>query len=546
MHDTTGAAAPTSSAAREAIERAETALGIEFGSTRIKAVLVDMDGRPLASGSHDWENQLVDGLWSYEEEMVWDGLRSAFADLARDVESTHGTPLRTTGSMGISAMMHGYLALDAHGRLLAPFRTWRNTNTGPAARELTELFSFNIPLRWSIAHLHQALRDHEPHLSDLASVTTLAGLVHRRLCGRHVLGVGDASGMFPVDPRTHDYDDALVDAYDALARATGDLPPLRELLPEVLVAGQDAGSLSEEGARLLDPTGVFGAGVPVCPPEGDAGTGMVATRAVEPRTGNVSAGTSVFAMVVLEHSLGRVHPELDLVATPEGFPVAMVHSNNGASEWDQWVGVFSEFATAAGVDLPRHALYDLLYAQALRGPADGGGLMAFNFLSGEPIVGLEHGRPLSLRNPGAPLTLQAFMRTQLMTIFASLRVGMDILLQDEGVALDQLYAHGGLFKTPVVAQTVLAGALDTPITVGEGAGEGGPWGMALLALYRARHGQGEGLSDFLERVAFADTASTTVRPDPGDVAGFQTFMERYRADLPVARSAGQAYSVSGS
>lgn len=535
MDDTTSTAAE---AAQHAIDRGETALGIEFGSTRIKAVLVGADARPLASGSHDWENGLVDGLWSYDEDMVWEGLRAAYRDLADDVERTHGTTLRTVGSMGVSAMMHGYLALGADGGLLVPFRTWRNTSTGPAARELSELFRFNIPLRWSIAHLHQAVLDGEEHLRDLASLTTLAGLVHERLCGRHVLGVGDASGMFPIDPQTCDYDRARLDAYDEVLAGHGLDLRLRDLLPEVLVAGEDAGVLTEEGARLLDPSGTLGAGVAMCPPEGDAGTGMVATHAVGPRTGNVSAGTSVFAMVVLERELRDVHPELDVVTTPEGFPVAMVHSNNGTSEWDQWVGVFSRFARAAGLDLPRHTVHDLLYAEALEGPPDGGGLLAYNFLSGEPIVGLDRGRPLSIRSPHGPLSLASFTRTQLMTVFGSLRLGMDILLEDEGVRLDGLHAHGGLFKTPVVAQKVMAGALRTPVTVGTGAGEGGPWGMALLALYRAQRKEWGSLSEFLDRAVFAGTGTTTIEPDPEDVAGFEAFMERYRAGLPVARAAG--------
>lgn len=535
MDDTTSTAAE---AARHAIDRGETALGIEFGSTRIKAVLVGADARPLASGSHDWENGLVDGLWSYDEDMVWEGLRAAYRDLADDVERTHGTTLRTVGSMGVSAMMHGYLALGADGGLLVPFRTWRNTSTGPAARELSELFRFNIPLRWSIAHLHQAVLDGEEHLRDLASLTTLAGLVHERLSGRHVLGVGDASGMFPIDPQTCDYDRARLDAYDEVLAGHGLDLRLRDLLPEVLVAGEDAGVLTEEGARLLDPSGTLGAGVAMCPPEGDAGTGMVATHAVGPRTGNVSAGTSVFAMVVLERELRDVHPELDVVTTPEGFPVAMVHSNNGTSEWDQWVGVFSRFARAAGLDLPRHTVHDLLYAEALEGPPDGGGLLAYNFLSGEPIVGLDRGRPLSIRSPHGPLSLASFTRTQLMTVFGSLRLGMDILLEDEGVRLDGLHAHGGLFKTPVVAQKVMAGALRTPVTVGTGAGEGGPWGMALLALYRAHREEWGSLSEFLDRAVFAGTGTTTIEPDPEDVAGFEAFMERYRAGLPVARAAG--------
>ena len=522
-----------------AIESGAASLGIEFGSTRIKAVLVDGKGSVLASGAHDWENRLTDGLWSYPESAIWEGLQGAYAALSEDVRARYNTPLTTLAGLGFSAMMHGYIALDEDGALLTPFRTWRNTNTGPATNILSQALSFNMPHRWSSAHLYQAVLDREDHASKIKQITTLAGLVHQRLSGRSVLGVGDASGMFPIDPVTHSYDENRVIKFDELLAEAGVEISLRDVLPVVLVAGQDAGRLTSEGALLLDPTGTLSAGAPMCPPEGDAGTGMVATNAVAAHTGNVSAGTSIFAMVVLEDDLARVHPELDMVTTPDGLPVAMVHSNNGASEWDQWVGVFAELVESAGFSLTRPALYDLAYAKALEGAPDGGGLMAYNFLSGEPVVGLESGRPLFFRLPDSPITLANFMRTQLMSIFGALRIGMDILIEDEGVTVDRLFAHGGLFKTPIVAQKIMAGALRVPVEVGTTAGEGGPWGMALLALYASKYASQLSLPEFLTQHIFADLESVSIDPDPVDVAGFNTFLERYRCALPAEAAAGQ-------
>jgi sugar (pentulose or hexulose) kinase len=568
---------------RADIEAGRTALGIEFGSTRIKAVLVDRNATPLASGGHTWENRLVDGVWSYDLEDVWAGLRAAYADLAAHVRQTYGedAALRTVGSIGISAMMHGYLALDADGGLLVPFRTWRNTSTAQASRALTELLRVNIPQRWSVAHLYQAILGGEEHVSHIARLTTLAGLVHLRLTGRHVLGVGDASGMFPIGavgedagideggadassgsparaagtPSSHvGYDREGLARFDDLIADRGLPWRVEDLLPEVLSAGEDAGSLTREGAALLDPTGTLRPGIPLAPPEGDAGTGMVATNSVAPRTGNVSSGTSVFAMVVLERALRGVHEELDPVTTPDGHPVAMVHCNNGTSELDAWVGLFREFADLAGADIAMPRVYDLLYDHAAdHAEADAGGLLAYNLLSGEPVVGLAAGRPLVLRAPGSRLTLANFMRAQLMTVFASLRIGMDILLDEEGVGLDRLFAHGGLFKTPRVAQGILATALDTPVIVSSTAGEGGAWGMAVLALYRAAQmgaldegapadrsdsGRSEPLPDFLDARVFTDAgATTTMAPDPAALEGFERFMERYRAGLAIERAA---------
>ncbi len=525
------------------IEDGEAVLGIELGSTRIKAVLIAPDASVLASGAHDWENQLEDGLWTYSEDAIWGGIQDAYADLVKDVQKKYGVELRRVAGLGFSAMMHGYLALDAKGDLLVPFRTWRNTNTDQAVIELSPKLNFNLPHRWSSAHLYQAAIDGEEHLANLDHINTLAGYVHEKLSGRSVLGVGDASGVFPIDSETADYDQERLQILQDLLAQAGFTKPLTTVFPEVLVAGSDAGSLTEAGAKLLDPTGTLQAGSPMAPPEGDAGTGMVATNAVAPRTGNVSAGTSIFAMVVLEEALKRLHPELDLVTTPTGAPVAMVHSNNGTSEWDQWVGVFSDFAAAAGIDLPKPKIYDLLYESAFKGAEDGGGLLAYNFLSGEPVLGLDSGRPLFLRQPDSKITLDNFMRTQLMSIFGVLREGMDVLVEDEGVQVDQLNAHGGLFKTPVVGQQVMADALNVPVAVSETASEGGAWGIALLALYRAlvEGGLKEDLPEFLDTQVFASADDKAASPRPKAVEGFNEFMETYRSGIPVARAAGEAF-----
>lgn len=524
--------------ATDLIASGRTALGIEFGSTRIKAVLIGPDHEVLASGGHAWENRLVDGLWSYSLDEVRDGLQDAYASLVADVEERYGLVPTTYGSIGISAMMHGYLAFDAEGRQLVPFRTWRNTSTGRAAAELIGAFDFNIPLRWSIAHLHQAVIDEEPHVRSLASITTLAGWVHRELTGRNVLGVGDASGMFPIDSTTGTYDAARIAAYDALVADRDPGWRLADLLPEVLSAGEDAGALTEAGARLLDPTGALEPGIPFCPPEGDAGTGMVATNAVARRSGNISCGTSVFLMVVLERALARLHTEVDMVTTPDGSPVAMVHSNNGASEIDAWVGMFVEFAKLAGVELSVPRVYDLLYLNALEGDADGGGLLAYNTLSGEPIIGLDGGRPLFTHAPEAAFTLANAFRTQLMSIFASIRVGLDIL-GEEGVALDRLFAHGGLFKTPGVAQKILADALGISVSVGETAGEGGAWGIAVLARYAVAKDEGESLPAYLDEKVFASARASVIDADPADHEAYGRFLDRYLRALPAVRAAAE-------
>lgn len=525
-----------SDSVKELIEAGNTALGIEFGSTRIKAVLIGPEHEVLATGGHSWENQLVDGLWSYSLAAVREGLQDAYAGLVADVERRYGVIPQTYGSLGVSAMMHGYLAFDAEGAQLAPFRTWRNVNTARAAEELIDAFDFNIPLRWSIAHLHQAVIDDEPHVRSIASITTLAGWVHEQLSGERVLGIGDASGMFPIDSTTGDYDAAKIAAYDALIAERGLPWTIAELLPEVRSAGDEAGTLSEAGALLLDPSGRLRPGIPMCPPEGDAGTGMVATNSVAQRTGNISCGTSVFLMIVLEKALERLHTEVDMVTTPDGSPVAMVHSNNGTSEIDEWVSMFVDFARLAGIDLPTPKIYDLLYEHALSGAADGGGLLAYNTLSGEPIIGLDAGRPLFTHAPDADFTLATAFRTQLMSVFAAIRVGLDIL-GAEGVALDRLFAHGGLFKTPVVAQKILADALGIPVAVGATAGEGGAWGIAVLARYLVAKDEGESLPAYLDEKVFAGAEASVIDADEADHQAYDRFLSRYRKALPAVKAA---------
>lgn len=526
-------AAPTQLA--DAIAGGRTALGIEFGSTRIKAVLIGEDHSPIAVGFHDWENQFVDRIWTYSESAIWEGLQACYASLAADVQQRYGVPLTTIGAFGVSAMMHGYLAFDAEDALLVPFRTWRNTITEPASVELSSLFGHNIPQRWSIAHLHQAILNGEPHVPSVAHLNTLAGFVHHRLTGRRVLGVGDASGMFPIDVTTGGYDTAMLARFDALVSGRGFDWKLVDLLPTPVPAGADAGTLTETGARLLDPSGTLQPGAVCCPPEGDAGTGMVATNSVARRTGNVSAGTSIFAMVVLEGPLAAQHSELDLVTTPAGDLVAMVHCNNGASELNAWAGLLSEFAVGLGHSADPSTVFETFFTAALDADADAGGLLAYNYLSGEHLTGFAEGRPLFVRTPDSRLSLANFARAQLNATFASLSLGMQVLW-DEGVKLDSLYAHGGLFKTEGVASRVLAGALNTPVAVGEIAGEGGAWGIALLAEYARIHG-GAALADYLNQQVFAGAAITTVHPDAADVAGFNAFAERWVTGLAIERAA---------
>ncbi|MRG60419.1 ATPase [Agromyces sp. CFH 90414] len=562
MSETTNTTqASSADASAEAIRTGRTSLGIELGSTRIKACLVDAADptRVLAVGSHEWENEFVDRVWTYSLDAVWSGLQAAYADLVADVRGRYDVAPSTFGAIGVSAMMHGYLPFDAQGELLVPFRTWRNTSTGQAAAELSERFGVNIPLRWSIAHLHQAVLDDEPHVPHLDFCTTLAGYVHWKLTGRNVLGVGDASGMFPIgaapigaapigagpaDTTAAGYDPRLLAIYDELTAGTALPKRVADLLPEVLPAGHAAGELTAEGAALLDPSGALRPGVPFCPPEGDAGTGMVATNSVAPRTGNVSAGTSIFAMVVLERPLQHAHHELDLVTTPSGDPVAMVHCNNGASELAAWAGVFGRFAAAAnatggGAVLGADAVFEVLFREALEGEADAGGLLAYNHLAGEPIAGLDEGRPLIVRTPDSRLTLANLMRAQLYGVYGTLALGMRVLA-GEGVELDRMFAHGGIFRTAGVAQRFLAGALDAPVAVGETASEGGAWGIAVLASYLSAAQRGESLGSYLADTVFANAGFETVDPDPADVAGFAAYLDRYRAGLAAEAAAVEA------
>ncbi len=525
---------------RHAIASGQTALGVEFGSTRIKAVLIGPDHAPLASGSFEWENRYENGVWTYHLQDVWTGLQASYRQLSRAVLEEYQLPLTTIGAIGFSGMMHGYLAFDGEGALLAPFRTWRNTMTGPAAAQLTELFQFNIPQRWSIAHLYQALLNGEPHVKDIRFQTTLAGYVHWQLTGRQVLGVGEASGMFPIDSRTHSYDGRMVSLFNQQLAAANVPWQLQEILPAVLMAGADAGELTPAGARLLDPTGQLQPGIPLCPPEGDAGTGMVATNSVGERTGNVSAGTSVFAMLVLEDALSRVYPEIDMVTTPAGKPVAMVHSNNCTSDLNAWVELFREFTDALGVELSQSRLFEMLYQRALSGDADGGGLLAYGYLSGEHITHFEQGRPLFVRTPDSRFTLANFMRVHLFSALGALRIGLDILLEQEQVQIDKILGHGGFFKTREVGQRFMAAAVNAPVSVMETAGEGGAWGIALLAAYRLRRAQDEALASYLDHRVFAGQQGVTLAPDPADVAGFAAYMARYRQGLAIERAAVEA------
>ena len=524
---------------QKAIERGKTALGVEFGSTRIKAVLIGEDHTPIASGSHDWENRYEDGVWTYSLEDVWTGLQESYRKLNKDVSANYDTSLQTLGAIGFSAMMHGYMAFDKDGNLLVPFRTWRTTTTARAAKELTELFQFNVPHRWSIAHLYQAILNKEPHTKDISYQTTLAGYVHWKLTGQKVLGVGDASGMFPIDSKTNDYDASKIELFNERLEAENIAWKLQDILPKVLVAGDAAGALTK-GAKLLDPTGQLQTGIPLCPPEGDAGTGMVATNSVAERTGNVSAGTSVFAMIVLEKELSKLHPEIDMVTTPSGKPVAMAHSNTCTSDLNAWIGLFGEFVDALGVEISQSKLFEMLYRKALTGDADGGGLLAYNYLSGEPITHLEEGRPLFVRTPESRFSLSNFMRTHLFSALGALKIGLDILFEQEQVKIDQVLGHGGFFKTEEVGQKMMAAAMNVPVSVMETAGEGGAWGIALLASYMLHKEEKEPLEAYLSNKVFAGDNSTTIAPDQRDVLGFAAFMERYKEGLAIERTAVDA------
>ncbi len=520
---------------QEKITQGKTFLGIEFGSTRIKASLIDDTYAPIAGGSHAWENRLENGYWTYSIDDIRDGLQKCYSDLKNDVKNHYGVTLDVIGAIGISAMMHGYMPFDKDDNLLTPFRTWRNTTTEKAARELTELFGFNIPQRWSVAHLYQAILDNEAHVKNIAHITTLAGYIHFLLTGERVLGIGDASGIFPINGGG--YDSEMLGKLDDILNEKKIGFKTIDVLPRVMTAGERCGALTEQGALLLDPEGELKPGIPFCPPEGDAGTGMTATNAVLPKTGNISAGTSVFSMLVLEKPLSRVYPEIDVVTTPDGTPVAMVHCNNCCSELDAWIGVFGEFAELFGIAAEKSELYEKLYKKALGGDSDCGGVTAYNCLSGEPVIGVEDGRPMYFRTPDSKMTLANFMRAELYSAFAALSHGMDILFERENVTADTFTGHGGLFKVEGAAQQILSDALNTPVSVMKTAGEGGAWGMALLAAYSVNGGN-MALADWLEASVFKDMGKRTVLPNEKGTHGFAEYMKRYTNGLDAERKLG--------
>lgn len=523
--------------AKTAILEQKTALGIEFGSTRIKAVLIGADNAPIASGDHEWENRYDNGVWTYTLEDIWTGLQDAYTKMAADVKEKYDITLTRIGAIGFSAMMHGYMAFDKAGNLLVPFRTWRNNITEEASEKLTGLFGFHIPQRWTIAHLYQAILNGEPHVADIDYVTTLAGYIQWKMTGERVVGVGEASGIFPIDSETNTYFADMIAKFDGAVADKAYAWKALDVLPRVLAAGDNAGVLTKEGAALLDVSGNLEAGIPLCPPEGDAGTGMAATNSVRVRTGNVSAGTSVFAMIVLEKNLSKVYPEIDMVTTPSGHPVAMVHCQNCTSDLNAWVNLFREFAQTFGMEISTNDLFGKLYNKALEGDADCGGLLAYNYFSGEHVTGFNEGRPVFARTPDAKFNLANFMRVNLFTSLGALKVGLDILMKEEHVQVDQILGHGGLFKTKGVGQKILAGAIDAPVSVMETAGEGGAWGIALLASYMINKEENETLEDYLDAKVFAGNAGTKMDPDPADVAGFEVFTDRYKKGLPIERAA---------
>lgn len=535
--------------AKETIQSGKAILGIEFGSTRIKAVLIDQENKPIAQGDHEWENQLVDGLWTYSTEAIWFGLEDAYANLRKNVINEYNCEIEHLASIGISAMMHGYMAFGPTGtaskgapageaeKILVPFRTWRNTNTGEAAAELSKLFNYNIPLRWSISHLYQAILNGEEHVNDITYLTTLAGYIHWRLTGEKVLGVGDASGMIPVDPETKTYNAEMVKKFDELIAPKGYSWKLEDILPKSLSAGEAAGTLTEHGAQRLDISGHLKGGCPLCPPEGDAGTGMVATNAVKQRTGNVSAGTSSFSMIVLEKDLSKPNEMIDMVTTPDGSLVAMVHCNNCTSDINAWVKLFKEYQQLLGIPVDMNEIYSKLYNHALTGNADCGGVLSYNYISGEPVAGLQEGRPLVVRSANDKFNLANFIRTNLYATVAVLKLGNDVLFNEEKIKVDRITGHGGLFKTPVVGQRILAAALNSPISVMETAGEGGAWGIALLASYLVNNEKKLNLADWLDEVVFAGNTGVEIAPDPEDVAGFNAYIENYKKGLAIEKAA---------
>ena len=528
---------------KEFLESGKAVLGIELGSTRIKAVLIDELHKPIAVGSYEWENQLINGIWTYDLEEAWKGVQACYQELKKNVYEQYGVTLKKFRAIGISGMMHGYIPFNDKNELLVPFRTWRNTMTEEAVEELSKVFSFNVPQRWSIAHLYQAILNGEEHVSEITYITTLAGYIHWQLTGEKVMGVGEASGMFPIDTTTKDYDSSMLQKFADLEKVKSYSWNIKDILPKVMVAGANAGVLTEEGAKLLDIEGDLEAGIPMCPPEGDAGTGMVATNSVGVRTGNVSAGTSVFAMVVLEEALKKVHEELDIVTTPAGDNVAMVHCNNCTTDLNAWVKLFEEFANLMGISADKNELYSSLYRKALEGDKDCGGLVAYNYYSGEHIAKVNEGRPMFVRTPDAKFTLANFMRTHLYASLASLKMGLDILLKEEKVKVDRIYGHGGLFKTKGVAQGILAAAFNAPVAVMETAGEGGPWGMAILASYMVNKEKDETLENFLNNRVFVNSQGEVMVPSEEDVAGFDGYMKVYVNTLEAERKAVETMKI---
>lgn len=510
-------------------------LGIEFGSTRIKAILIDDEFNVLATGSYDWENKLVEGYWTYSIEDIWHGLQAAYKSLNDECENKFSSKITSLSAIGFSAMMHGYLAFDKDDNLLVPFRTWRNTTTAQAARELTKVFNFNIPQRWSIAHLYQAILNNEEHVKNISYITTLAGYVHYKLSGEKTVGIGDASGMFPIDSDINDYNQEMLEKFSNLETVKRFDWDIKDILPKVLLAGKNAGTLTENGAKLLDPSGTLKAGALMCPAEGDAGTGMVATNSVAQRTGNISAGTSIFSMIVLEKQLSRVYEEIDMVTTPTGKPVAMVHCNNCCTDLDYWVKLFIEFSSLSGNNLTKGEIYDLLYNEALKGDSDCGKIVSINYFSGEPVTGFSQGRPVVLRSENSNFNLANFMRTHIYSAIATLKIGMEIL-EEENVDIDKLMGHGGLFKTKYVGQKLMAGAMKTPVSVLSTAGEGGAWGIAVLASY-AKNSFDLSLEEFLDKNVFSKYEISTVEPDINDVNGFEKYMTLYKKSLAVEKSA---------
>lgn len=521
------------------IEEGKAVLGIEFGSTRIKAVLIDDNNNPIAQGSHEWENRFVDGLWTYSLDDISNGLQDCYRNLAEDVRNRWNCEITSLASIGVSAMMHGYMPFDKDGKLLAPFRTWRNTNTGEAAEFLSKLFNYNIPLRWSISHLYQAILNNEAHIDQIDFLTTLAGYIHWQLTGEKVIGIGDGSGMIPVDPSTHNYDASMIAKFNAILEEKKLPYRLENILPEILVAGESAGNLTAKGALLLDPTGKLKPGTPMCPPEGDAGTGMVATNAVKQKTGNVSAGTSSFSMIVLEKDLSQPYEMIDMVTTPCGSLVAMVHCNNCTSDLNSWVALFKEYSELMGIKADIGEIYSRLYNHALTGDPDCGGLVSYNYFSGEPLTGMKEGRPLFVRSVNDRFNLANFMRANLNAAIACLKIGNDILFNKENVKVDRITGHGGFFKTPGVGQRILASALNSPISVMETAGEGGAWGMSLLAGYMIWNSKGKTLADYLEEDVFNGNDGVSIDPLPVDVAGFDDYIQNYTDCLPVEQAATQ-------